>query len=110
VRIAVGMLRRTLNAMRRVESKQSVSERLVNEHARTSTRGVGEEEERSRAVSIGEYSPTHATTADPSSAYAGGCLDDSDRSMPLFGLCLRLRHDRGTTRHCRGACATVIRG
>jgi hypothetical protein len=37
--------------MRRVLSKQLVSERLVNEHARTSTRGgVGEEEERSRAV------------------------------------------------------------
>ena len=29
--------------------------------------------------------------------------------MRLFGLCLRLRLDRGITRHCRGACATVSR-
>jgi DNA-binding TFAR19-related protein (PDSD5 family) len=58
VRIAEGMLRRELDAMRRVERKQSVSERLVNEQARTSTRGAaGEEEERSRAVLDGALQP-----------------------------------------------------
>jgi len=48
------MLRRILeamrcDAMRCEESKRSVSEKMVNEHARRS-RGVGVEEERSRAV------------------------------------------------------------
>jgi len=49
------MLRRILeamrcDAMRCEESKRSVSEKMVNEHARRSRRGVGVEEERSRAV------------------------------------------------------------
>jgi hypothetical protein len=30
-------------------------------------------------------------------------------TMRLFGLCLRLRHDRGTTGHCRGVCVTIFR-
>ena len=66
--------------MRRVLSKQLVSERLVNEHARTSTRGVGEDGRKKdwKSGSDGDTAPTHATSA---SAYAAGCLDDSDGSM-----------------------------
>jgi hypothetical protein len=45
-----------------------------------------EEQSARRKKEVGQYwmehySPTHGTTVDPSSAYAGGCLDDSDRSV-----------------------------
>jgi hypothetical protein len=71
--------------MRRVERKQLVSERDWS----MSTRARQQQEEsawrkkdwRSGSSTGERESPTHETTVDWSSAYAGGCLDDSDGSM-----------------------------
>jgi hypothetical protein len=95
--------------MRRVLSKQLVSERLVNEHARTSTRGVGEDGRKKdwKSGSDGDAAPRMRLVLARMQPVAS--MIAIAVCMRLFGLCLRLRLDRGTTRHGRGACATVLR-